>query len=126
VAKEEALDIVEDWQDLKEKEPEIWYRFSQIKIIASAELGKLDVALKTEAAIIRYYSARLTIDVNARRVLERLSLFSEVLYSPEIAHKKMLLGEDKLTKALLREQFDQIIDLYISRTNLSRQQFHDR
>lgn len=122
-AKEEALAIVADWEELKESEPELWYRFSQIKIIASAELGKLDVALKTEAAIIKYYSARLTVDIHARRVLERLSLFSEVLYSPEIAHKKMLLAEEKLTKLFLKEQYDQIVDLYISRTNLSSNSF---
>lgn len=122
-AKEEALEIVANWEDLKDREPELWYRFSQIKIIASAELSRFSEALKTESEIIKYYSARLTFDIHARRVLERLSLFSEVLYSPEIAHKKMLLTEQKLTKSVLKEQYGQIIDLYILRTNLSSNSF---
>jgi hypothetical protein len=122
-AKEEALSIIEDWEELKEEETEIWYRFSQVKIIAAAELGKLDLALRTEAAIIKYYSARLAIDIQARSILERLNLFSEVLYSPEIAHKKMLHLEAQLSKSLLSEHYDRLIDLYISRTNLASNSF---
>lgn len=118
-AKLETLSITDDWEDLKDEEPDIWYRFSQVKIIAASELGEFDLALKTEAAIMKYYSSRLNIDINARKVLDRLNLFAEVLYTPEIAHKKMLQTEARLTKAVINDHYDRLVDLYISRTNLS-------
>ena len=117
--KKEALRIIEEWEDLKDDETEIWYRFVQLKIIIASELYQPDLALKTEAEIIKCFSARLTFDKHARPILERLNSFSEVLYSPEVAHKKMLQSEERLTKYVLGEQYHLLSDLYMARTNLS-------
>lgn len=117
--KEEVLRVISQWEDIKEDEPEIWYRFVQLKIISATELGLIDLALRTETDIVKYFSSRLTFDVHARSILERLNIFSEVIYTPEVAHIKMLQTEKWLTKELVNEEFHKVIDLYVSRTNLS-------
>lgn len=117
--KEDALNIISYWEDIKEEEPEIWYRLMQLRIITASELGLIDLAKRTEADIVKYFSSRIAYDVHARSILEKLSLFSEVIYNPEIAHKKMLQAEKWLSKEVANEQYHKVIDLFIARTNLS-------
>jgi len=117
--KEEALDIISHWEEIREEEPEVWYRLMQLRIITASELGLIDFAKKTEAEIVKYFSSRLAFDVHARSILEKLNLFSEVIYTPEIAHKKMLQTEKWLSKEVSNEQYHRVIDLFIARTNLS-------
>ena len=117
--KEEALKLIGEWEDIKAEEPEIWYRLVQSKIILAAELGLLDVAIHAETEIVKYFSTRLSFDVSARSILERLNIFSEVIYSPEVAHRKMLQTEKWLSAQLVNENYHKVLDLYLSRTNIS-------
>ncbi len=123
ISKEEGLRLINEWEEIKEQEPEIWYRLLQLKIIIASELGLIDLALQTEAQIFKYFSERLIFDIHARSNINRINLFSEVLYPPEIAHKKMLQTEKRLTEEVKNEQYHKVIDLFISSTNLSSNSF---
>lgn len=121
--KEAALNTVENWESVIVSEPEIWYRFMQVKILLSAELGLIDVAKRTESAIVSYFSDRITYDSNASSIIDRLSLFSDILYSPEVSHKKLLQVEQKLSSEVEQDSFHRLMDLYIARVNLSANSF---
>lgn len=119
IPKEEALEIIKAWEGIRDIEPEIWYRLMQLKILCAAELGQTSIAREAEGQIVNYFSSRITFDTGAASTLDRLNIFSEILYTPEIAHKKLLLVEQKLSADIENEHFHKIVDLYIARTNLS-------
>lgn len=121
--KEEALGIITIWETIKEDEPEIWYRFMQVKILLAAELGFLEMAKETEGRIVKYFSGRITYDREAIDTIDRLNIFSEILYTPEVAHKKLLNTELKLAKDIEDERFHKLVDLYITEVNLSANSF---
>lgn len=118
-AKQDALKLILAWEDIKSEESEIWYRLMQTKLIIAAELGLHDLSLNAETEIIKHYSSRLNFDPNAKSILDRLNIFSEVMYSPEVANRKMVPTEKRLTSQLLQNNYHRIFDLYLSRVNLS-------
>jgi hypothetical protein len=122
-SKLEALEIISRWEDFDNEEPEIWSRIMQLRIVVTSELGQLSAAREIESRILRYNAARIMFDSNAKYVLERLALFSDVLYSPEIAHKKMRQTEFQVTQEYNLENFHRGLEVYIFRTNLSGNSF---
>jgi len=118
-ARREALNKLEAWDVLKEEEPEQWYRLTQLKLLAQAELGNFEAAIKTEQEIGIYFSKRVAYDAGAQVILNRLNLYSEMLYSPEIANGKLERTARQLKQQLDNENFDQLMDYYIALCNLS-------
>jgi len=118
-SRQEALHKLESWHILKEEEPEQWYRFSQLRLLAHAELGNFELAAKVEQEIAIFFTRRSSYDSNARDILTRLNLFSEIVYSPDIAHIKLSQTHHHLKREIEAERYDKLLDYYISLCNLS-------
>ena len=118
-SKELMLEKLSRWDDLKHSEPGLWYRIMQLKILAASELHLDNIVREVEFEIISFYSKRVAFDTKAIDVLNRLDLYSEQIYSPEIAHRKLMRVERVLSKSIEDDEFDKLIDLYIARVNLS-------
>lgn len=118
-SRQEALQKLESWDILKEEEPEQWYRFSHLKLLANSELGNFEMATKIEQEIAIFFTKRANFDVSAKDILNRLNLFSEIVYSPDIAHIKLSQTYHSLKREIENENFDKLLDYYISLCNLS-------
>lgn len=118
-SRKEALQKLESWDILREEEPEQWYRFSQLKLLAHSELGHFELATKIEQEIAIFFTKRASYDVSAKEILNRLNLFSEIVYSPDIAHIKLSQAYSHLAREIEAENYDKLLDYYIALCNLS-------
>nr|WP_319570173.1 ATP-binding protein [uncultured Draconibacterium sp.] len=115
----DAYDKVCFWSEIKNTEPEIWHRLMLLKIHAAHELNLHDIAKKTEQEIVFFFSDRINYDLSAQKIINRLNIYSDLLYSPQIAHKKLLAVSNELEKCISKEQYEFLIDYYIAQCNLS-------
>lgn len=76
----QAANILQQWEHLRDVEPEVWSRVSLALIVAFSETGKHDEAVQLEKLLTRYYGDRQFIDPWALYGLNCLRRRSECLH----------------------------------------------
>ena len=103
----------------EDEEMDIWARCMLLKQVLEMELFKCEEAIKTRNAFQLKMSKRASYDKEARKTLNTMDLYSDVIDRHEVAHKKLLRVSLLLETEVQNGNYDSIFDLYIALCNLS-------
>lgn len=116
----EALQTIKELvSNTQNDEFEIWSRCVILKQILESELGLLEEAKKTRNMFQYNLSERFCYDIESRKTLNILDLYSDTIDTHEVAHSKLLKLVSKLETEVQNKNYDSIFDLYIAESNLS-------
>lgn len=89
-----AIGILEELDEAKDEEPELWGRAKELQVVALSNLRRVDEGKLLEAELRRFYQGRAVYDPDAALALNRIRRRSEAVHDPVVAN-------DRLKKALL-------------------------
>lgn len=85
-----GLDILQDLDEARDVEVELWGRAKELQIVALSDLRRWDEARQLEGVLRQVYHARQGFDPSAQLALNRLRRSAEVIHSPPVAHDRLL------------------------------------
>ncbi|MDP3072288.1 MAG: hypothetical protein Q8N18_18500 [Opitutaceae bacterium] len=86
---ERAVAVLTPWQNLKDREPELWSRIAQNLIVAQTQTGDDEAALQLEEAITKHYWTRRKVDPWALYGLNCLRRRAECLHHFPAARNRL-------------------------------------
>ncbi|MEP4627155.1 MAG: AAA family ATPase [Tateyamaria sp.] len=89
-----ALALISDNPDLEEREPDLWRRFEELKLVVQRNLGQFRDARRTERELRQHYEMNMNFDYSAALGLTRLRRISDSIHNPRISN-------DRLKKAIV-------------------------
>lgn len=88
-----ALALISDNPGLEEREPDLWRRMEELKLLVQRNLGLFREARRTERELRRHYERKMGFDSSAALGLTRLRRISDSIHNPRISN-------DRLKKAI--------------------------
>ncbi len=120
----ESLELLNSLIDpIEDDEFEIWSRCMMLKQVLESELLLTKQAKLTQQKLQDKLSKRLLFDREAKLQLDTLILYSDTIYPPHIAHKKLLELTFRLQQEVNNGNYESLFNLYIAASNLSGNAF---
>ncbi|WP_156944627.1 hypothetical protein [Bradyrhizobium sp. Ec3.3] len=116
---DEARRILDEWDDLKDEEPELWCRMRLLLLLAHVQLGRFDDARRTERQIAGSLAVRGKFDRGADRQLQRLLCLSEMHSTAEVSRRRIGQACQYYERQLANKGFTDLYEYFICLTNKS-------
>jgi len=116
---EEAKRVLDEWNDLRDEEPELWCRMRLLLLLAHVQLGRFDDARKTERQIASFLATRGKFDRGAERQLNRLLCLSEMHSTAEVSRRRINQACQYYEQKLADKGFIDLYEYFICLTNKS-------
>lgn len=88
-----ALALISDNPSFEEREPDLWRRMEELKLLVQRNLGRFQDARRTERELRQHYERNMGFDFSAALGLTRLRRISDSIHNPRISN-------DRLKKAI--------------------------
>lgn len=91
-AVEQALGLLEDLDEAREAEPELWGRSRELQIVMLSNLRRPAEGRRIERMLREVHGPRAAFDPSAALALNRIRRSAEAIHSPQIAHDRLQLA----------------------------------